>query len=189
MNSLSHQRMEKARFLALFREIDDYLLQTRPNGPRLNIAICGGAAIAMINNLRGSFDVDILSDGIPKELRVAIAEVGKNHGLPSNWMNDAAKIAVRKRPAEFTQVFNGQRFAVSIPEPEYLLAMKLATMRDRDYPDIFFLLRFCTVRSEEELLEIAEKNMLSKDLTVAFKYKLKDIWKQWTDMTSTTPAP
>lgn len=72
------KKLGKEETGCLFEETDHWLVANDPKGKQIRTAICGGAAIAMMNTQRVSVDVDIFSDETPPESRVAIKAVAEN---------------------------------------------------------------------------------------------------------------
>lgn len=126
------------------------------------IAVYGGSAILMAGGTRPSTkDVDFVPlSGDGKEFREAADRVGARHGLEPGWMNDAVSIFASETPdyrtvGDFPPERPGLRvFAAS---PQYLLAMKLMSMRSpfetNDFSDIWELADICGVRSADEARE------------------------------------
>ena len=169
-------RLNRDDFLRLFAEVDTYLMRNNPNGQVIKATICGGAAIAMINKDRYSVDVDIISDGIPPELREAVKMVGINNNLPYDWMNDGAKIWAPKKQKHMERVFAGKRLQLYIPDTECLLALKLASMRLEDIDDINFLMKETNVSSAEQALEIVANYIPSQRLTAQVQFRILDFF-------------
>lgn len=88
----SPKTLGREDFLRLFAEVDQILVSNNPLGDTIKAAVCGGAAIAMMDDSRKTVDVDIISDSMSPELREAIKIVGNRNNLPPDWMNDGAKI-------------------------------------------------------------------------------------------------
>ena len=65
----SPQTLGREDFLRLFAEVDQILVSNKPLGEAIKAAVCGGAAIAMMDENRKTVDVDIISDNMPLELR------------------------------------------------------------------------------------------------------------------------
>lgn len=169
---MAQRKLGREEIRRLFGETDNWLVANDPKGQQIRTAICGGAAIAMMNTQRVSIDVDIFSDETPPELRDAIKAVADDNDLPSDWMNDGAKIWAPKKPPSMERVFSGKRLHVYIPEARCLLAMKLESMRDDDIPDIKFLLGECGIMTADEALHVIEEMLPTQRLTPQLQYKV-----------------
>lgn len=168
----SEQRLGSADFLRLFAEVDDYLVDRNPAGARIKAAVCGGAAIAMMNQNRRTVDADIISDGMPQELREAVKAIAQKNNIQEDWMNDGAKIWGFKKGVRMEPVFTGQRLRLYMPDVECLLILKLERNSDRDRQDIRFLLQSSYVTTAEELLKIAEAIIPKHRLTPKLQFSI-----------------
>lgn len=130
----------------------------------------------MINKKRSSVDVDIISDGMPPELREAVKMVGIKNNLPYAWMNDGAKIWAPKKQKHMERVFTGKRLQLYIPNNECLLALKLASMRPRDIEDINFLMKETNISSAEQALKIVANYIPSQRLTAQVQFRILDFF-------------
>ena len=99
------------------------------------IAVIGGAAVSFRNPDRLSDDVDVVSEGMPQELRAAAAAVAARHGLRPDWINDAAKVGLPRLDPQLETVYCGERLTVHAAGPRYLLATKLLAGRAVDLDD------------------------------------------------------
>jgi len=80
-------------------------------------------------------DVDVVSEDLPEVFRDAAERVGRRHGLRSDWVNDAAKGGMPRRPADLEPVYRGARLDVYRTSYSYLLATKLHASRAVDLED------------------------------------------------------
>ena len=122
------------------------------------IRVVGGAALSILDHdRRSTSDVDAVI--IPAGVAAAIVTtLGRERGLPDNWLNDAALAYVRPvGPEDWTEVFRRGGVTVSIGSVTMLLAMKLLANRGvRDSDDIAFLLDACGVTSVTDARAIYE---------------------------------
>ena len=89
-------------FLRLLEEVDGRL----PEGQVIPITIVGGAAITIIWDDRGSYDVDYMSRLFPEDVHLAAEAVAIKRGLPRGWMNHAVQeVQLPQIPQEETKVF------------------------------------------------------------------------------------
>lgn len=129
-------------------------------GVRAELFIVGGAAMSLAyNTRRATRDVDAVFE--PKiQIIEAAARVAARHGLPKNWLNDAMKGFLPGNDPNQRAVLSAPGINVSVPSPEYLLALKVAAARvDRDADDIRTLARMCGAKSADEVLRITERIM------------------------------
>lgn len=168
----SGRPMNREDFLRLFAEVDQHLTENNPTGGTIKAAVCGGAAIAMMNDRRVTVDVDIISDKMPQELREAVRIVGRRNALPEDWMNDGAKVWGLKKDVYMEHVFTGHRLRLYRPDTESLLILKLEANRRSDAQDIKFLRQESYVSTAEQLLEIAEDIIPKHRLTAQLNFRI-----------------
>ena len=61
---MAPRKLGREEIKRLFEETDNWFVANGTKGQQIKIAICGGAAIAMMNTQRVSVDVDIFSGKI-----------------------------------------------------------------------------------------------------------------------------
>lgn len=123
------------------------------------IHVVGGAAIALLNSdRRATQDIDalLLPDAPVRDIA---AQIGRERGLPSDWINEEAKAYVPPVGLEdWHEVFREGEMVVYVGSLQMLLAMKVyANKARRDTPDIEFLLDQCQITSLEQVQEIYER--------------------------------
>jgi Nucleotidyltransferase of unknown function (DUF6036) len=130
-------------------------------GVRGEICLFGGAAMVLAFQTRQSTkDVDAIF-APTTVLREVAEDVAEQLGLPSGWFNDGVKGWVSQEhattQAELPQFSN---LSVSMPVPEYLLAMKCMAARaeaeSRDFEDAKFLLRRLNLTDPQTAFELIE---------------------------------
>jgi hypothetical protein len=119
--------------------------------------LVGGAVMCVAFNARpATRDVDALFRPA-REIREAAARVADRAGVPRGWLNDAVKGFLDER-GDFDRYLELPNLSVFIARPEYLLAMKCASMRlaeeFRDVDDVRYLLRYLNITSADQALEI-----------------------------------
>lgn len=125
----------------------------------VGIRIVGGAAIALMNDQRGTTrDIDAALH--PADVvKAASVDIAQAHGLPLDWLNDAALAYIPPVGAEdWIDVVREGNVTISIGSPQMLLAMKLYANRGRrDADDIDYLLGVCGVTTVQDAQEIYER--------------------------------
>jgi hypothetical protein len=122
--------------------------------------LVGGAVMCLAFDARpATRDVDALFRPT-REIREAAARVADRAGVPRGWLNDAVKGFLDDR-GDFDPFLELPNLRVFIARPEYLLAMKCASMRlaeeFRDVDDVRYLLRYLNIASVDEALEIVTR--------------------------------
>ena len=140
----------------LFSEVDAEL-SAGGSETVYRVVIVGGAAVALVVPGRVTGDVDVVSEGLPGELRRAAERVAGRHNLRPDWINDAAKAKTVAIAAEPEPVFEGKSLIVESASLRYILAMKLASARPIDHDDCVALVREVGIRHIDELLDLIEE--------------------------------
>jgi hypothetical protein len=122
--------------------------------------LVGGAVMCLAFDARpATRDVDALFRPT-REIREAAARVADRAGVPRGWLNDAVKGFLDDR-GDFDPFLELPNLRVFIARPEYLLAMKCASMRlaeeFRDVDDVRYLLRYLNITSVDQALEIVTR--------------------------------
>jgi hypothetical protein len=122
--------------------------------------LVGGAVMCLAFDARpATRDVDALFRPT-REIREAAARVADRAGVPRGWLNDAVKGFLDER-GDFDRFLELPNLRVYIARPEYLLAMKCASMRlaeeFRDVDDVRYLLRYLNITSVDQALEIVTR--------------------------------
>jgi hypothetical protein len=143
--------------------------------------LVGGAVMCLAFDARpATRDVDALFRPT-REIREAAARVADRAGVPRGWLNDAVKGFLDDR-GDFDPFLELPNLRVFIARPEYLLAMKCASMRlaeeFRDVDDVRYLLRYLNITSVDEALEIVaryvDQDRLMPKTRVALEELLSD---------------
>jgi len=127
------------------------------DGVEGEVYLVGGAVMCLVFDARpATRDVDAFFR--PTRLvRQAAARVARKEGVPEGWLNDAVKGYLSSR-GDFDPYLELPHLRVFTARPEYLLAMKCASMRlgaeFHDLDDVRYLLRFLNVASVAMALEI-----------------------------------
>ncbi len=119
--------------------------------------LVGGAVMCLAFDARpATRDVDALFKPT-RSVREAAGRVAARAGVTDTWLNDAVKGFLGKR-SDWDPWLELPHLRVFIARPEYLLAMKCASMRlgeeFHDLDDVRFLLRYLNITSVVEALAI-----------------------------------
>lgn len=150
-------RLTKADIRRLFELLDGELAAQETQG---ELYLVGGAVMCLALDARDSTrDVDAVFR--PTRLvREAAARVASKAGAPDAWLNDAVKGYLSPR-GEFDPFLDLPHLKVFVARPEYLLAMKCASMRlgeeFHDLDDVRYLLRHLDVSTVEDALAIVRR--------------------------------
>lgn len=124
------------------------------------VYLVGGAVMCMALDARAATrDVDAFFRPTGA-VREAAARVAAKAGIRDDWLNDAVKGFLSPR-GDFDPYLELPHLRVFVARPEYLLAMKCASMRlgeeFHDLEDVRYLLRYLNVSSAAEALDIVTR--------------------------------
>jgi len=142
------------------------------------VYLVGGAVMCLVLDARpATRDVDAFFRPT-KLIRQAAARVADRAGVPHGWLNDAVK-AFLSPHGDFDPYIELPHLRVFVARPEYLLAMKCASMRlgeeFQDLDDVRFLLRYLNVTSAEEALEIVTRYFEEEQLLPKTRLALQEL--------------
>ncbi len=163
----------RAKILAALQALGDELSRRDVRG---QIFIVGGAAMALAYSTRRvTKDIDAVFE--PKSAIYAAAEkVAERHGLPADWLNDAAKTFVPGKDAKARLLPDIKGIEVTTASPRYLLAMKLMAMRfGEDDEDIEILLEQCDMHRPREALDLLRELYPSKEPPAKTRFFLEEL--------------
>ena len=165
----------KDDIIALLTEVGEELDR---DGLRGELFVVGGAAIALAYNARrATRDIDGVFEPKAAIYRAA-ALVGARHDLDEGWLNDAVKGLLPGPDPDAIELLDTLGFSVSVPSPQYLLALKVAAARvDRDADDIRLLAELCGLSSATEILDLTERVIgKSRPLEVKVQYLIEEMF-------------
>jgi hypothetical protein len=152
MNDLT---LDKDNILRLFKRLDELMYSS---DVQTTIFVVGGAAVALMSgNQRVTTDIDG-SFECP-ELEPLIREIATEEGLPGDWLNHSINVTMSffKKDENASTVFNGKALSIQSASPEYILAMKLASRRDKDVDDIAMLVDKLDLNTKARILGVVDK--------------------------------
>ena len=175
--------LDKATILEALNLLNSRLAERKISG---EICIFGGTAMVLAFSARVSTkDVDALFHPA-SEIREIAKDVGEELHLPSDWLNDGVKGFVSSAHQVTTQ--NMPQFSnlvVTMPVPEYLLAMKCMAARiahspnePDDVKDIKFLIKYLKLRSPQEVFEKVENYYAADQISVKTKYLIEGLFDE-----------
>lgn len=124
------------------------------------VYLVGGAVMCLALDARpATRDVDAVFRPT-RAIRQAAARVAAHAGVPKDWLNDAVKGFLSPQ-GEFDAYIELTHLRVFVARPEYLLAMKCASMRlgaeFHDLDDVRYLLRYLNIASAAQALAIVTR--------------------------------
>jgi hypothetical protein len=168
------KRFSRAEILEALQALGDELSR---QGVRGQIFVVGGAAMALAYSTRRvTKDIDAVFE--PKSaIYEAAAKVAEAHGLPEDWLNDAAKGFMPGTDEHPRPVPDIQGIEITTASPQYLLAMKLMAMRfGEDDEDIEVLVRECGLHSAQEALELLKHMYPAREPLPKTRFFLEELF-------------
>ncbi|MDR1088102.1 MAG: hypothetical protein LBL23_02345 [Coriobacteriales bacterium] len=154
----------RERILELLSKLD---AKMATEGVEATVFVVGGAAIALaLDSTRVTTDIDGQFE--EPALEQLIRQVAQEEGLPSDWLNHSINVVMSyfKKDKEPLDVFNGRMLSIQAASPQYVLAMKLASRRDKDVDDVVMLIEKLGLSSRDEVLSVAGR-YFNADLSAA----------------------
>lgn len=168
-------KLTKADILRLFQLLDAELAAADAEG---EVYLVGGAVMCLVLNARESTkDMDAFFKPT-RLIREAAARVAAQANVPDNWLNDAVKGYLSLR-GEFASYLESPHLRVFVAKPEYLLAMKCASMRlgeeFHDLDDVRYLLRYLNIDNAEDAMAIVLQYYDESHLLPKTRLALEDL--------------
>jgi hypothetical protein len=120
------------------------------------VSLYGGAVMCLAFKSRpATKDVDAIFEPI-RAVRNAARRVAERHDLNIDWLNLAVEMFVVDHKRQV--LFDLSHLKVFIPEGDYLLAMKVLSLRPdtMDTADVEFLLKHLKIRNADQVAAIVE---------------------------------
>ena len=139
----------------LFAALDEELGRRDVVG---EVGICGGAVMCLVFQARrATKDVDTIFEPA-EEIGTAAKVVAARHGVPEDWLNDAAKAFFHAAPPR-QDLLDLPNLRVWAPTAGYMLAMKCIAARfdRRDLDDVKFLVEYLHLRKPDDVFGIVER--------------------------------
>ena len=148
----------------------------------VEIVVVGGAAVAMQwNPARVTYDVDVVSEGIPTEFWGVVAGVAEAEELDDDWLNAAARVKAPTgpTPGEPKEIYSGANLGVYGASPHFVLAMKLLAGRGVDRDDMPVLLEAARPQSRDELYDLVERAYPNRPIPASARYIIEEVWADY----------
>lgn len=157
--------------------LDDLGREMESRGQRAELFVVGGAAMALaFDARRATRDIDAVF--VPKAaVYEAARAVAGRRGLEPDWLNDAVKGFLLGEDPDRRTVFESPGCSVTVPSPQYLLAMKVYAARvDRDADDIRTLAELSGLRSAHEVLDLAERYLAGIPIPAKVQFLIEELF-------------
>src|SRR5436190_12327374 len=171
---------------AILRALSSLSEELGKGGVTGELCLFGGTVMVLAFTARLSTkDVDALFRPTPL-IRDLARRIGEEQGLPADWLNDGVKGYVSSRHE--TTAGNLPQFPhlrLTMPVPEYLLAMKCMAARiggttdePSDVADIVFLIRHLKLKSAREVLDLVGQYYAANRIPVRTQYLVEGLFEE-----------
>jgi hypothetical protein len=152
------------------------------------VCLFGGTVMVLAFNARvATKDVDALFQPA-QTIRDAARRIGEEQALPIDWLNDGVKGYVSAKHETTTgNLPQFPNLRVTMPVPEYLLAMKCMASRlggtvgeASDLADIVFLIRHLRLGSAEAVLSLVGQYYPPNRIPVKTQYLVEGLFEEGT---------
>jgi hypothetical protein len=168
-------------------------LRAQHEGKVVELAIYGGSALMLALNFRVSTqDVDAVVEGDQETVTRLAEDIDRVRNWPNEWLNDGVRTylspqvnGLHERHSLFRAYPSEQRpgLRVFVPSPEYLLAMKLMSMRidpagnKSDVADILNFLDIVGFTIEKEVIDFAASFYPEAKLSPRLRLSIRTLWR------------
>lgn len=168
-------KLTRADIHRLFELLDAELAREDVTG---EVYLVGGAVMCLALDARSATrDVDGFFRPA-RSIRQAAARVAARAGVRDDWLNGAVKAFLSSR-GEFDSYLELDHLRVFVARPEYLLAMKCASMRlgeeFQDLEDVRFLLRYLNITSATVALEVVGRYFDDVQIPPKTRFALEEL--------------
>ncbi len=167
--------MEAEEIKQYLEDLNDELRNANTKG---EACLYGGAVMCLVYEARPSTrDVDAIFKPI-SEMRRAIHRIAEKHNLRSDWLNDAVKGFVVSHSQRI--LFDFSHLKIYVPEPDYLLAMKVLAARvdTTDRADVELLINALKIKSADEVFTILENYYPRQQIKPATQFFVEELFEQ-----------
>lgn len=167
--------LDRNKILRLFEKLNAKLAKINTRG---EVGIVGGAVMCLVyDTRRATKDVDGIF--VPTALIRELAhQVSQEEELEGGWLNDGAK-GYLVDGFEKNEILALSHLVVWAPEPRYMLAMKCLSARfdSEDGNDVKFLIKFLSLNTADEALDIVSKYYPKKQVPAKTAFFLEEIFE------------
>ena len=175
--------LTREQILRVLQSLSDKLRDQNVVG---EVCLFGGTVMVLAYNARLSTkDVDAVFQP-SAAIRSAAAAVAQEEDLPDHWLNDGVKGFISARhnltTGDLPQFSN---LRLTMPVPEYLLAMKCMAARvggysgeASDIPDILFLIKHLNLKSADAVLRIVAEYYPANQIPVKTQFLVETLFQE-----------
>ncbi len=167
--------MDAEEIKQYLEDLNDELRATNTKG---EVCLYGGAVMCLVYEARPSTrDVDAIFKPA-SEMRRAIRRIAEKHNLRNDWLNDGVKGFVV--PHSQRILFDFSHLKIYVPEPDYLLAMKVLAARvdTMDRTDVELLINALKLKSADQVFTILENYYPRQQIKPATQFFVEELFEQ-----------
>jgi hypothetical protein len=179
----NESKLTREKILAALNALSDELGRKCIKG---EVCLFGGTVMVLAFTARlATKDVDALFQPT-QAIRELARQIADEQHLPANWLNDGVKGFISSRhevTAGNLPQFSHLR--LTMPVPEYLLAMKCMAARlggtadePTDVADISFLVRHLKLQSAKEVLDLVAQYYPASRIPVKTQYLVESLFEE-----------
>jgi hypothetical protein len=142
------------------------------------VSLYGGAVMCLAFKTRpATRDVDAIFEPV-REIRKAARKIAERHNLDIDWLNLAVKMFLVEHERQV--LLDLSNLKVLVPEPDYLLAMKVLAFRPdtSDSDDVQFLIEHLNLRSVADIVKIVSSYYPNKVVSHETVFRLEEMLEQ-----------
>lgn len=154
----------------LIQGLNELGAATARAGKIIDLAIYGGSCLMLVSNFRvSSQDVDAVAQVDQPFIDAIARQIAIRRSWPEDWLNDGVRtyLSPNVDVPEHHELFatypseSNPGLRVYVPTPQYMLAMKLMSLRiddaqdNKDKDDVESLLLVVGVQSKQQLIDLA----------------------------------
>jgi hypothetical protein len=158
----------------------------------IDLAIYGGACLMMVSNFRvGTRDVDAVAASDQGAVDRLAGRIAASRGWDPRWLNDGVRTYMSpsvEPPAQhqFLRAYPSEQtpgLRIFVPTPEYLLAMKLMSLRiapeegAKDLNDILSLLPIVGLQRKEDIVAFAAGFYPEARTSAKLRLAIDELWR------------
>ena len=179
----SGSTLTRDQILAALQALSDELGKQSVTG---EVCLFGGTVMVLAFNARlTTKDVDALFQPT-QTIRDLARRIAAEQHLPANWLNDGVKGFIPARHETTTgNLPQFPHLRLTMPVPEYLLAMKCIAARiggttdePSDVADIVFLIRHLKLKSAKEVLDLVGQYYPANRIPVKTQYLVEGLFEE-----------
>lgn len=166
--------MDKNQIQMCLEKLNDELRLMDVKG---EVCLYGGAVMCLVYDARpNTKDIDAVFKPT-QQIREAIKRIAEDYNLKEDWLNDVVKGYVVVHPQKI--LLNLSYLKVFVPEPDYLLAMKILASRVEatDKQDVQFLINLLGLKSAQEVFSILEKYYPRQRIKPATQFFIEELFE------------